>query len=134
MGRGSRVCWDKNSKKLVRGAIRLPIIFFGLNVMLRCKKQTNITNFIKLAILNFLCPGKTYISNFTRRPLMMNFFLPPQARLQCIFNDDDVIRLLGRMSHSRRICFVLFYIQVWRKRSRRLKNGLSINQSNVYFV
>ena len=56
-------------RKLVKGAIRLPIIFFGLNTMLKCKKQTNITFFVKLSILNYRCPGVTYITNFTRMPL-----------------------------------------------------------------
>ena len=57
-------------RKLVKGAIRLPIIFFGLNIMLKCKKQTNITFFVKLSILNYRCPGVTYITNFTRMPLL----------------------------------------------------------------
>ena len=54
-------------RKLVKGAIRLPIIFFGLNIMLKCKKQTNITFFVKLSILNYRCPGETILQECPRR-------------------------------------------------------------------
>ena len=61
-------------RKLVKGAIRLPIIFVGLNIMLKCKKQTNITFFVKLSILNYRCPGVTYITNFTRMPHLWQYY------------------------------------------------------------
>ena len=66
--------WDKgiskkNHKKLVRGAIRLPIIFLRLNTMLKGKKQRKVALIMKLAISNFRCPGETHITNFTRLPL-----------------------------------------------------------------
>ena len=59
----------KNSKKLVRGAIRLPITFLRLNTMLKGKKQRKVALIMKLAISNFRCPGETHITNFTRLPL-----------------------------------------------------------------
>ena len=71
--------WDKgiskkNHKKLVRGAIRLPIIFFRLNTMLKGKKQRKVALIMKLAISNFSCPAETHITNFTRLPLRLEGF------------------------------------------------------------
>ena len=60
----------KSYKKLVRGAIRLPIIFFRLNEMLTGEKKRKFILLMKLAISNFRCPGETHITNFTRWPLM----------------------------------------------------------------
>ena len=59
----------KSYKKLVRGAIRLPITFLWLNTMLKGKKQRKVALNKKLAISNFRCPGETHITNFTRLPL-----------------------------------------------------------------
>ena len=58
-----------NFKKLVRGAIRLPIIFLRLNTMMKGKKQRKVGFIMKLAISNFRCPGETHITDFTRLPL-----------------------------------------------------------------
>ena len=65
----------KSYKKLVRGAIRLPIAFLRLNTMLKGKKQRKVALIMKLAISNFSCPAETHITNFTRLPLglMRNF-------------------------------------------------------------
>ena len=54
-----------NYKKLVRGAIRLLIIF--------CKKQRKVAFIMKLAISNFRCPGETHITDFTRLPPLCIF-------------------------------------------------------------
>ena len=67
----------KSYKKLVRGAIRLPITFLWLNTMLKGKKQRKVALIMKLAISNFRCPGETHITNFTRLPL--------QYILSCLF-------------------------------------------------
>ena len=56
-------------QNLVRGAIRLPIVFLRLNTMLKGKKQRKVTFLMKLVISNFRCPGETHITNFTRLPL-----------------------------------------------------------------
>ena len=60
----------KSYKKLVRGAIRLPIAFLRLNAMLKGKKQRKVALIMKLAISNFSCPAETHITNFTRLPLV----------------------------------------------------------------
>ena len=60
----------KSYKKLVRGAIRLPIAFLRLNTMLKGKKQRKVALIMKLAISNFSCPAETHITNFTRLPLV----------------------------------------------------------------
>ena len=59
----------KSYKKLVRGAIRLPIAFLRLNTMLKGKKQRKVALIMKLAISNFSRPAETHITNFTRLPL-----------------------------------------------------------------
>ena len=55
-------------RSLVKGAIRLPIVFSRLNVLLHSKKQAKVTYCVKLAILNSRCPEETHITNFTRMP------------------------------------------------------------------
>ena len=55
-------------RSLVKGAIRLPIVFSRLNVLLQGKKQAKVTYCVKLAILNSRCPEETHITNFTRMP------------------------------------------------------------------
>ena len=62
----------KSYKKLVRGAIRLPIAFLRLNTMLKGKKQRKVALIMKLAISNFSCPAETHITNFTRLPHQLN--------------------------------------------------------------
>ena len=56
-------------RSLVKGAIRLPIVFSRLNVLLQGKKQAKVTYCVKLVILNSRCPEETHITNFTRMPL-----------------------------------------------------------------
>ena len=56
---------------MVKGAIRLPIVFSRLNVLLQGKKQAKVTYCVKLAILNSRCPEETHITNFTRMPQML---------------------------------------------------------------
>ena len=75
----------KSYKKLVRGAIRLPIAFLRLNTMLKGKKQRKVALIMKLAISNFSCPAETHITNFTRLPPLLSkkklclfFILGPQ--------------------------------------------------------
>ena len=58
---------------MVKGAIRLPIVFSRLNVLLQGKKQAKVTYCVKLVILNSRCPEETHITNFTRMPLMGGF-------------------------------------------------------------
>ena len=75
----------KSYKKLVRGAIRLPIAFLRLNTMLKGKKQRKVALIMKLAISNFSCPAETHITNFTRLPLRLKV-LPDHP----IFVEQDV--------------------------------------------
>ena len=76
-----------NFKKLVIGAIRLPIIFLRLNTMMKGKKQRKVAFIMKLAISNFRCPGETYITDFTRLPQLKDDMLLP---------DVDRARFWGR--------------------------------------
>ena len=59
-------------RSLVKGAIRLPIVFSRLDVLLQGKNQAKVTYCMKLAILNSRCPEETHITNFTRMPLIMS--------------------------------------------------------------
>ena len=59
----------KSYKKLVGGAIRLPIAFLRLSTMLKGEKQRKVAIIMKLVISNFSCPAETHITNFTRLPL-----------------------------------------------------------------
>ena len=77
----------KSYKKLVRGAIRLPIAFLRLNTMLKGKKQRKVALIMKLAISNFRCPGETNITDFTRLPQLKDDMLLP---------DVDRARFWGR--------------------------------------
>ena len=61
-------------KILVKGAIRLNIIFFGLNALFEGKEQAKVIYCMKLALLISRCPEETHTTNFTRMPHLLFLF------------------------------------------------------------